>query len=100
MNTLIALRLDNTLDAELDKKASALGISKSKLVRDAIVDYLPRVKAVAKSPKAAVAKKEPKAKPGKTAKTVLVKKAVKAVAKNSAKPSTKKSLKKSGKAKK
>lgn len=99
MNTLIALRLDNTLDAELDKKASALGISKSKLVRDAIVDYLPRVKAVAKSPKAVAAKKEPKAKQGKTAKTVLVKKAVKAVAKNSAKPS-KKSVKKSGKAKK
>lgn len=52
MNTLIAIRLDEALDKELDKKATAFGVSKSRLVRDALVDYLPKAKAPAKPVKA------------------------------------------------
>ncbi len=81
MNTLIAIRLDDTLDKELDKKAAALGVSKSRLVRDAIADYLPKAKAV--KPVAKVAKKaEP-----------VAKKAVAKVAKKAAKPVAKKPAK-------
>jgi hypothetical protein len=50
MNTLIAIRLDDSLNLELEKKAAALGISKSKLVREAIVDFLPHAKVSAKQP--------------------------------------------------
>lgn len=56
MNTLIAIRLDEALDKELDKKATAFGVSKSRLVRDALVDYLPKAKAPVKAEKP-VAKK-------------------------------------------
>lgn len=81
MNTLIAIRLDDTLEKELDKKAAALGVSKSKLVRDAIADYLPKAKAV--KPVAKVAKKaEPVAK---KAAVKVAKKAAKPVAKKAAK---------------
>ncbi len=66
MNTLIAIRLDDTLDQELDRKATALGISKSKLVREALVDYLPRVKAA--KPAAPKAEKKPAKQPAKAAK--------------------------------
>jgi len=67
MNTLIAIRLDESLENELNKKAIALGVSKSKLVRDALVDYLPKVKAV----KAPVAKKAAKKAPVKATKPVV-----------------------------
>lgn len=90
MNTLIAIRLDESLDKELDKKATAFGVSKSKLVRDALMDYLPKAKAPAK-----VAKVEKPAakKTAKAAKAVkVVKPAVKKTVKSS-KPITKKAAK-------
>ena len=85
MNTLIAIRLDDTLDQELDRKATAMGISKSKLVREALVDYLPRVKAVKPAaPKAVKKNAKPAAKPAKAAPKAVKAKPAKASPKKAA----------------